>query len=89
VSRSREGERTLHLYHDSIWLSAGRDLEPSSFEMPVDSNETNISRKEIEHAAKKMRFRFQQRTRQRRDGCGAIGWKRDGAQSTSRSCLTF
>jgi hypothetical protein len=43
VSRPGKGEGSLHLYHCSIWVWTGCDLELSSFEMPVQvqANKSN------------------------------------------------
>jgi len=42
VNRPGEGEGSLHLYlyHGSIWLRPGCDLELSSFEIPVQANKS-------------------------------------------------
>lgn len=41
VSRPGKGEGSLHLYHRSIWLWPGCDLELPSFEMPVHANKSD------------------------------------------------
>jgi hypothetical protein len=41
VGRPGKGKGSLHLYHRSIWLWPGCDLELSSFEMPGKANKSD------------------------------------------------
>ena len=77
MRRPGEGEGTLHLYHRSIWLSAGCDLELGSSEMASSSKKEGGGRREgCDVAAVVVAFCSRVKMGRLRERAGCLGWLR-------------